>query len=99
MARAGWKSFILVQHNLVVAGVATIKPATAVAVSASLHSFLFKAALVLDSSRSYQGSVVGWCGAPLVQGFEPHLVAAVAQLLGAITNSAWTEKLAAVGAD
>jgi hypothetical protein len=42
MARAGWKSFAFVQHNLVVAGIATINPAAVVTVSASLHNFLFR---------------------------------------------------------
>jgi hypothetical protein len=64
LARAGWKSFALVQHNLVVAGVATVNTGAIATVSASLHNFLFKAAPVLDSSRSYLGwgleVVCGW---------------------------------------
>ena len=55
MARAGWKSFALVQHNLVVAGVATVNPGAIVTVSASLHDFRFQAAIALNFSMSYLG--------------------------------------------
>ena len=59
MARAWWKSFAFVQHNLVVAGVAAVNPRAVVTVSASLHDFLLKAAPVLDSSRSYLRLLLG----------------------------------------
>ena len=41
MARAGWKSFALVAHNLVVAVIAAVNPGAVVTVSASLHDFPF----------------------------------------------------------
>ena len=43
MARAGWKPFALVAHNLVVASVAAVNPGAVVKVSASLHDFPFLA--------------------------------------------------------
>ncbi len=40
MARAGWKSFALVPHDLVVASVATVNPGAFVKLSASLYHLL-----------------------------------------------------------
>jgi hypothetical protein len=57
MARAGWKSFAHVPHNLVVTSVAAVNPGAVVKVSGSGHDFLLRQRVLLTAAASAERGV------------------------------------------